>query len=125
MAISARTFPGALGHRGLSIHDIGITLFISLDGVFGIMANVLVTYVILFIFFGAFLQKSGVGKFFIDWPLALAGTHHGRTGQGCGHGLGILRLCVRFGHCQHRVHGCLHHPAHEAGGLSSPCGRSH
>ncbi|SKA72487.1 TRAP transporter, 4TM/12TM fusion protein [Paucidesulfovibrio gracilis DSM 16080] len=70
-------FPGALGHRGLSIHDIGITLFISLDGVFGIMANVLVTYVILFIFFGAFLQKSGVGKFFIDWPLALAGRTTG------------------------------------------------
>ncbi|MGE4470260.1 MAG: TRAP transporter permease [Desulfovibrio sp.] len=70
-------FPGALGHRGLSIHDIGITLFVSLDGVFGIMANVLVTYVILFIFFGAFLQKSGVGKFFIDWPLALAGRTTG------------------------------------------------
>jgi TRAP transporter 4TM/12TM fusion protein len=29
--------------------------------------------VILFIFFGAFLQKSGVGRFFIDWPLALVG----------------------------------------------------
>ncbi|MEF2145671.1 MAG: TRAP transporter permease [Desulfovibrionaceae bacterium] len=70
-------FPGPLAHRGLSIHDIGITLFISLDGVFGIMANVLVTYVILFIFFGSFMQKSGVGKFFIDWPLALAGKTTG------------------------------------------------
>ncbi|WP_022661171.1 TRAP transporter permease [Paucidesulfovibrio longus] len=70
-------FPGPLAHRGLTVHDIGITLFISLDGVFGIMANVLVTYVILFIFFGSFLHKSGVGKFFIDWPLALAGKTTG------------------------------------------------
>ena len=70
-------FPEPFTHRGLSVHDIAVTLFLSLDGVFGIMANVLVTYVILFIFFGAFLSKSGVGKFFIDWPLALAGRTTG------------------------------------------------
>ncbi len=41
------------------------------------MANVLATYVILFIFFGAFLHKSGAGKFFIDFPMALAGKSAG------------------------------------------------
>jgi TRAP transporter 4TM/12TM fusion protein len=41
------------------------------------MANVLATYVILFIFFGAFLHKSGAGRFFIDLPLALAGRTTG------------------------------------------------
>jgi TRAP transporter 4TM/12TM fusion protein len=41
------------------------------------MASVLATYVILFIFFGAFLQKSGAGKFFIELPLALAGRSVG------------------------------------------------
>jgi TRAP-type uncharacterized transport system fused permease subunit len=41
------------------------------------MASVLATYVILFIFFGAFLQKSGAGKFFIDLPLALTGRSTG------------------------------------------------
>lgn len=66
-------FPDLFAHRGFSVERMAVTLFMEQDGVFGVMASVLVTYVILFIFFGAFLQKSGVGKFFIDWPLALAG----------------------------------------------------
>ena len=41
------------------------------------MADVLATYVILFIFFGAFLQKSGAGRFFIDLPLSVAGRTAG------------------------------------------------
>jgi TRAP transporter 4TM/12TM fusion protein len=52
-------------------------LYYNQDGVFGIMANVLVTYVILFIFFGAFLKASGASRFFIDLPLALAGKSVG------------------------------------------------
>jgi TRAP transporter 4TM/12TM fusion protein len=52
-------------------------LYYNQDGVFGIMASVLVTYVILFIFFGAFLKYSGASKFFIDLPLALAGKSVG------------------------------------------------
>lgn len=70
-------FPELFAHRGFSMERMAVTLFMEQDGVFGVMANVLVTYVILFIFFGAFLQKSGVGKFFIDWPLALAGRSLG------------------------------------------------
>ena len=72
-----RYFPGMFGHRGFGVERLAVTLFMEQDGVFGIMANVLVTYVILFIFFGAFLQKSGVGRFFIDWPMALAGKSVG------------------------------------------------
>lgn len=70
-------FPEPFTHRGFSLERMAITLFMEQDGVFGVMANVLVTYVILFIFFGSFLQKSGVGRFFIDWPMALAGKTAG------------------------------------------------
>ncbi|NJB69439.1 TRAP transporter 4TM/12TM fusion protein [Desulfobaculum xiamenense] len=70
-------FPDLFAHRGFSVERMAVTLFMEQDGVFGVMANVLVTYVILFIFFGSFMQKSGVGKFFIDWPLALAGRSVG------------------------------------------------
>ncbi|EPR34594.1 TRAP transporter, 4TM/12TM fusion protein [Alkalidesulfovibrio alkalitolerans DSM 16529] len=66
-------FPDIFAHRGFTVQRMAVTLFLEQDGVFGVMANVLVTYVVTFIFFGAFLQKSGVGRFFIDWPLALAG----------------------------------------------------
>ncbi len=69
--------PEVLAHRGFSIERISTALFITTNGVFGVMANVLATYVILFIFFGAFLHKSGAGRFFIDLPLALAGRSTG------------------------------------------------
>jgi TRAP transporter 4TM/12TM fusion protein len=65
--------PSAFAHRGFDINRLASFLFLTQDGVFGVMCSVLVTYVILFIFFGSFLQKSGVGRFFIDWPMALAG----------------------------------------------------
>ncbi|MEZ4386271.1 MAG: TRAP transporter fused permease subunit [Candidatus Krumholzibacteriia bacterium] len=70
-------FPEIIAHRGFGIERLCTALFITTNGVFGIMANVLATYVILFIFFGAFLQKSGAGKFFIDLPMALAGRSTG------------------------------------------------
>lgn len=69
--------PELFSHRGFSIDRLATSLFITTNGVFGVMAGVLATYVILFIFFGAFLQKSGAGKFFIDLPLALAGRSTG------------------------------------------------
>jgi len=68
---------GAFAHDGFRVTRALNFLFYSQDGVFGIMANVLVTYVILFIFFGSFLKASGASKFFIDLPLALAGKSVG------------------------------------------------
>jgi TRAP transporter 4TM/12TM fusion protein len=69
--------PELFAHRGFSLERLATALFITTNGVFGVMASVLATYVILFIFFGAFLQKSGAGRFFIDLPLAIAGKSAG------------------------------------------------
>lgn len=69
--------PELLAHRGFSFERLATALFITTNGVFGVMASVLATYVILFIFFGAFLLKSGAGRFFIDLPLAIAGKSAG------------------------------------------------
>lgn len=70
-------FPEVIAHRGFGFERLCTFLFLTPNGVFGVMANVLATYVILFIFFGAFLHKSGAGKFFIDLPLAIAGNSTG------------------------------------------------
>ena len=67
----------SFAHRGREWSRALTTLFFDQEGVFGVMANVLVSYVILFIFFGAFLRKSGASRFFIDLPLALAGRSTG------------------------------------------------
>ncbi len=72
-----RYMPGPFAHRGFRLERLANYLYLDQSGVFGVMANVLVTYVILFIFFGAFLKKSGAGKFFIDFPMALAGSSTG------------------------------------------------
>lgn len=69
--------PETFAHRGFRFERIMNALYLTQDGVFGVMADVLATYVILFIFFGAFLQKSGAGRFFIDMPLSLAGRTAG------------------------------------------------
>jgi TRAP transporter 4TM/12TM fusion protein len=69
--------PELLAHRGFRVERLATSLFLTTNGVFGVMASVLATYVILFIFFGAFLQKSGAGRFFIDLPLALTGRSVG------------------------------------------------
>ncbi len=65
--------PDLFAHAGDSFAGLCTTIFYRSDGVFGIMANVLATYVILFVLFGAFLDKCGAQRFFIDFPLAAVG----------------------------------------------------
>ena len=76
-ALLGRSMPSAIAHKGFTIQRIVEYSYFSQAGIFGIMANVMATYVILFIFFGAFLEKSGVGQFFIDLPMAVAGRSVG------------------------------------------------
>ena len=64
---------GAFAHDGFTVKRVFTHVYLKSEGVFGIMANVLVNYVILFIFFGSFLKKSGAAHFFLDLPTALAG----------------------------------------------------
>jgi len=70
-------FPDIISHAGDTFPELCTSIFYKSDGVFGIMANVLATYVILFVLFGAFLEKCGAQNFFIDWPLAAVGHRIG------------------------------------------------
>lgn len=65
--------PEVIQHAGDTFPDLCTSIFFKSDGVFGIMANVLATYIVLFVIFGAFLEKSGAQRFFIDFPLAAFG----------------------------------------------------
>jgi len=65
--------PDLISHAGDSFPALCTTIFYKSDGVFGIMANVLATYVLLFVFFGSFLRKCGAHTFFVDFPLAAVG----------------------------------------------------
>ena len=69
--------PELIAHPGDTFIGICTFIFYQADGVFGIMANVLATYVLLFVLFGAFLERSGAQRFFIDFPLAAVGHRLG------------------------------------------------
>jgi TRAP transporter 4TM/12TM fusion protein len=73
--------PDLVSHAGAPFTELCVSIFYKSDGVFGIMANVLATYVILFVLFGSFLEKCGAQKFFIDWPLAAVGHKIGGPGK--------------------------------------------
>lgn len=69
--------PDVIAHPGGSFLDICTEIFYKPDGLFGIMPNVMATYVLLFVLFGAFLEASGAQRFFIDFPLAAVGHRVG------------------------------------------------
>jgi TRAP transporter 4TM/12TM fusion protein len=51
--------------------------YLTTEGIFGIPLSVSATYVILFILFGAFVERSGAGKMFMDFALSLTGHSAG------------------------------------------------
>ena len=65
--------PSFLTHRGFSLQRIITHLFITTNGIIGNPLGVCSTYIFLFILFGAFLEKTGIGQFFIDLANSLAG----------------------------------------------------
>ncbi|MEO5695736.1 MAG: TRAP transporter permease, partial [Burkholderiaceae bacterium] len=52
-------------------------LFLTTEGIFGIPLYVSATYVMLFILFGSFVERSGAGQLFMDFALAMAGHTSG------------------------------------------------
>ncbi|OPY91922.1 MAG: Sialic acid TRAP transporter permease protein SiaT [Syntrophaceae bacterium PtaU1.Bin231] len=70
-------FPGFLAHRGYSIERIVSHMYFTTEGILGIPLGVSATFIFLFILFGAFLEKTGIGKLFIDIADAIAGWASG------------------------------------------------
>ncbi len=68
--------PSILNHSGYSPQRF-FTYIYGLDGIFGVTLDVSSKYILLFIIFGAFLEMSGVGKYFIDFAFSLAGRLRG------------------------------------------------
>jgi len=69
--------PGLLGHRGFPWRRTLHHLYMTTEGILGVPIGVSTDFVFLFILFGAFLQRAGLGKFFIDLALAVAGHQTG------------------------------------------------
>jgi TRAP transporter 4TM/12TM fusion protein len=71
-----------LAHRGYDIGRLIGTLYMTLEGVFGVPLDVAATYIILFTIYGAVLEYSGAGGFFINWAMAAMGRSRSGAGPG-------------------------------------------
>ena len=69
--------PGFLQHRGLSIDRIIRSMYYTTEGILGTPLGVSSTFIFLFLLFGAFLVKTGVGQYFNDLALVIAGKRVG------------------------------------------------
>lgn len=69
--------PGFLEHKGLTIERIVRTMFFTTEGILGTPLAVSSTYIFLFLLFGAFLVKTGVGEYFNDLSIVIAGRRVG------------------------------------------------
>nr|WP_304174927.1 TRAP transporter permease [Limnochorda pilosa] len=76
-ALVGRQLPGFLAHRGYSFSQIANHMYFTTEGIFGLPLGVSATFIFLFILFGAFLEKTGIGRFFIDLANAVAGFASG------------------------------------------------
>ena len=76
-AFTGKYLPGFLHHRGYSLQRVVCHLFYNTEGIMGIPIGACSSFIFLFILFGALLEKTGIGQFFIDLCNAIAGGASG------------------------------------------------
>lgn len=69
--------PGVFRHRGYALNTFVDAMYLTSFGIFGIPLGASANYIALFIIFGAFLERSGLGRFIIDIANAIAGRYQG------------------------------------------------
>ncbi|MEY9866928.1 TRAP transporter 4TM/12TM fusion protein [Peribacillus sp. B2I2] len=75
--IFGQYMPGFLAHRGLTLERLVQTMFFSTEGILGTPLAVSSTFIFLFLLFGSFLVRTGVGQYFNDLSTAIAGRRIG------------------------------------------------
>ena len=76
-AFAGPYLPGFLNHRGYSFQRVVSHLFFNTEGIMGTPIGACSTFIFLFILFGALLESTGIGQFFIDMCNAIAGGASG------------------------------------------------
>jgi len=76
-ALWGHNLPGIFRHAQFDLERLIYLQSFSQEGILGVILSVSATYLFLFILFGAFLNKSNAGKFFIDGGFALVGRFTG------------------------------------------------
>ena len=72
-----RDMPGIFAHRGYNWTALSNHFFANTEGIYGTSVSVAASYIFLFILFGCVMNKCGMGQFFNDLALSLAGGSKG------------------------------------------------
>ncbi len=80
-ALFGNYLPAPWTHKGYDIDRFVGYMYMTLEGIFGTAVDVSATLIILFTIFGAFLQFTGAGKFFIDFSFAAMGGKSSGVGR--------------------------------------------
>ena len=71
----------AIGFTNIKFPVLLEQMYLSTDGIFGSTLGVSASYVIVFVLFGAFMEKSGTGRLFMDFALSITGHTAGGPGK--------------------------------------------
>lgn len=69
--------PGIMKGLSFSFHEVIEQIYLIDEGIFSIPLGVSATFVMIFLIFGGFLEKSGVGAYFMEFAQAFTGTSPG------------------------------------------------
>jgi len=69
--------PEFIAHRGLTLERLVQTMFFTTEGILGTPLGVSSTFIFIFLLFGAFLVKTGIGEYFNDLAAVVAGKRVG------------------------------------------------
>jgi TRAP transporter 4TM/12TM fusion protein len=82
LPVTAILFLGyAVFWSGIKMQVLLEQMYLSTDGIFGSTLGVSASYVIVFVLFGSFMEKSGTGRLFMDFALSLTGHTAGGPGK--------------------------------------------
>jgi TRAP transporter 4TM/12TM fusion protein len=80
-ALFGDSLPAPWTHKGYDLNRLVGFMYMTLEGIFGTAVDVSSTLIVLFTIFGAFLQFSGAGKFFLDFSFAAMGGKTSGVGR--------------------------------------------
>ncbi len=81
-ACFGKYLPGPIAHKGYDLDRIVGHMTMTLEGVFGVPISVSVSFVMLFVVYGVFMDAAGAGKFWLDLSMAVMGRKASSAGRG-------------------------------------------
>ena len=76
-SVFGQSMPEIISHRGVSLTRLVGYHWLGGEAIFGIPIDVSVSFVFLFVLFGALLDRAGAGKYFLDLAFAMVGRYRG------------------------------------------------